>query len=170
AAGDRRALTQALLGRFGNQTEAYQHFLASTLAYFTQRGITAEKVQPGLERAAQVVANFIRCRPPSLPIVHYRTAEEGELLRQIEQCRSDEKEPGRLLNDRARFSCTSEQFWRSRVMNENGNSRSNWSRGHAPQGREFPCLRFSSRSASSSSSDSSKPCGSAARPTCACAI
>src|SRR5262245_11757372 len=70
------------------------------------------------------------------------------------------------LNDRARFSCTLEQFSESVVRDENGNSPCECSRGDTPQGREFPCRRLSPNCVISSSNGSSKICMPVARPSC----
>src|SRR5262245_14463289 len=70
------------------------------------------------------------------------------------------------LNDRARFSCTLEQFSGSVVRDENGNSPCECSRGDTPQGREFPCRRLSPNCVISSSNGSSKICMPVARPSC----
>src|SRR5262245_48220791 len=89
-------------------------------------------------------------------------------LSSVPRAEADQRETfqGVHLNDRARFSCTLEQFSESVVRDENGNSPCECSRGDTPQGREFPCRRLSPNCVISSSNGSSKICMPVARPSC----
>lgn len=90
---DRRTTTRELLGSFRSASKAYQTLRARSLEYLTERGVDPESSRPVVDRAAQVVSDFILpgtvlWNPPRLWLVNDMTASASELHQQYEHAKS----------------------------------------------------------------------------------